>query len=882
MSEQGAPWRRPAADVADDLGVDPDVGLSADEVERRREEHGENRLREGEQRSWTDVAGDQFKSTIVLLLLVAAGVSLAFGQIPEAIAIGAALVVDAIVGFVTELRALRSMDALRALEETTATVRRDGDTDEVPASAIVPGDVVLLREGDVVSADLRLVGTSDLEIDEAALTGESVPVPKETDELGDDVPLAERSNTAFKGTAVTRGTGVGVTVATAMQTEIGHISAMVEEAEQEVTPLERRLDHLGRRLIVLTLGMAALVAVAGLVSGRDPYTIIETAIVLGVAAVPEGLPIVASLALARGVQRMARRNALVKRLSAVETLGSAGVIMTDKTGTLTAGQMVVSRLAARGGDACDLSEDDTDVDEELGDDPVLRPLLETAVLCTDADIEAGTGDPMELAILELGRRADADREALVDDRPQVGGRPFDRDSKMMATFHRDGDHVLVAVKGAPGAVLEASVRQATSDGDADLDDDARGWWRERNDELAADGLRVLAVACRGGGDRDPEAPYRDLTFLGLIGLFDPPRAAAASAVAECRRAGIRVIMVTGDQPETARAIAHAVGVTAEDAEVVTGRDLDDPDEAPDDVQRHLRGIDVFARVSPEDKLDLIALHQDAGAVVAMTGDGVNDAPALQKADIGIAMGERGTQVAQDAADIVLLDDAFDTIVVAIRYGRTVFTNIRKFIVYLLSGNLAEILAVTAATVAGLPLPLLPLQILYINFVADIFPALALGLGPATGDVMAEPPRDPEEPILDRARWYEVGAWGVLIALTVMGSLLVALYGLDLPPEDVAGVSFLTFGFARIWHVFNMRRPRSGLFVNEVTTNRYVWIAFVIGVGLMLTAAYLGPLASLLDVGTLGAREWGTILVGSLAPLVIGQLIRSSTGNQPDD
>ncbi|MBW3658077.1 MAG: cation-transporting P-type ATPase [Actinobacteria bacterium] len=880
MIQQQAPYRRTPADVADDLGVDPERGLDADEVRRRRERHGENRLREGERRRWTDVLLEQFRSTIVLLLLVAAGISLAFGQLPEALAIGAALVVDAIVGFVTELRALRSMDSLRALEQTTARVRRGGREEEVPASGLVPGDVVLLREGDVVPADLRLVLVEDLQVDESALTGESMPVPKTIEASEGEVPLAERTSAAYKGTAVTRGRAVGITVATAMETEIGHISELVEQAEKEITPLERRLDHLGRRLIVLTLAMAALVAVAGLVSGRDAFTIIETAIVLGVAAVPEGLPIVASLALARGVQRMARRNALVKRLSAVETLGSAGVIMTDKTGTLTEGRMRVSRLASLGADARDLSEAGTDAGRRIDEGPVLRTLLETAVLCTDADAGAGTGDPMELAILDLGEQVGASRHALVEGRPQLAARPFERDSKMMATFHGGDGGVLVAVKGAPEAVLDACTAQAADDGATALDDRAREDWRARNRELAGDGLRVLAVARADRAEVDREDPYHDLTLLGLVGLFDPPRAAATEAVAECHRAGIRVIMVTGDQPATARAIAHAVGVTSDpDAEVMTGHDVDDPDEAPEEDQQRYLAVDVFARVSPEDKLDLIALHQNAGAVVGMTGDGVNDAPALQKADIGIAMGERGTEVAQDAADIVLLDDAFDTIVEAIRYGRTVFTNIRKFIVYLLSGNLAEILAVTAATVAGLPLPLLPLQILYINFVADIFPALALGLGPATGDVMADPPRDPDEPVLDRARWYEVGAWGVLIALTVMGSLLFALFVLDLPAEEVAGVSFLTFGFARIWHVFNMRRPGSTLFVNEVTTNRYVWLAFAIGVGLMLLAAYLGPLASLLEVAHLGRREWGTILVGSLAPLVIGQLVRSSTGGR---
>jgi P-type Ca2+ transporter type 2C len=866
---------RPVDAVLDDLGVDPAQGLSDGEAARRRQHHGENRIRQAQQRRWWQVLLEQFRSVIVLLLLAAAVVALAFGEIPEAIAISVALVVDAVIGFVTEMRALRSMESLQQLEETTAFVRREGEEREIAAAALVPGDVVVLREGQVVPADVRLIDVAELQVDEAPLTGESVPVAKTVDPSDEDAALADRTSVAFKGTAVTRGQAVAVTVATGMATEIGHISELVEGAEAESTPLERRLDALGKRLIWLVFAMAAVVAVAGVVQGRDLLLVVETAIVLGVAAVPEGLPIVSSLALARGVRRMAHHNALVKRLSSVETLGSASIIMTDKTGTLTEGRMQVARLLAEDAEARDLDETDrAEAQRHDLDDPLLRQLVETAVLCTDADLEGSTGDPMELALLRLGEAVGADRGRLVEQRPQVDIAPFSRDTKMMATIHEDGDRGYIAVKGAPEAVLQASVRQAGTDGPSELTDDDRDRWSERNHGLAADGLRVLAVASRDGDGADDD-PYDGLTLLGLVGLLDPPRRSAIEALEDCRRAGIRVIMVTGDQPPTAQAIARSVGIVAEDGgEVVVGADLRSPDELDEEERSTLREVAVFARVSPEEKLDLIGLHQSGGAVVGMTGDGVNDAPALQQADIGIAMGKRGTEVAREASDIVLLDDAFDTIVRAVRYGRAVFTNIRKFVIYLLSGNLAEILAVTVATVAGLPLPLLPLQILYINFVSDIFPALALGLGPPRDDVMDHPPRDPSEPIVRRRDWVEVGLWGVLIATTVLGGLLYALFVLDLPDDEVVTISFLAFGLARTWHTFNMRRGGSGLLRNEVTTNRYVWVAVAIGVGLMLLAALFSPLAGLLRVVAPTSRQWLVILAASLVPLVVGQIARS--------
>ncbi len=869
MYEVTAAYQQSAEEVVAALEVDVESGLDSDQVVERQQQHGLNRIEESEHRSWWEILFDQFKSLVVGLLLLAGAISTVVGQLIEAGAILAAVLADVAIGFVTEIRARQSMEALQELEKTTARVRRDGEEQEINSSDLVPGDVVLIEAGGLVPADIRLIETSSLEVDESPLTGESTPVRKRVEPLQGETPSGERTNMAFKGTSATRGTATGVVVATGMETEIGHISEMVETAEVKDTPLEKRLDGLGKRLIWVTSALAGLVVVSGLLAGREMLLIIETAVVLGVAAVPEGLPIVASLALARGVRRMARRNALVKRLSSVETLGSAQVILTDKTGTLTEGRMQVAKVVTAHGSF----EPESDTSELL-EDSAAGALIKAAIVCTDGDLDEDKGDPMDLALLEFGQRLDRTRESLLDGSSLIETIPFDPDTQMMATFYGEegsGEMSLV-VKGAPEAVLKASDSQANESGESHLDDSGRDKWLERNEELARKGLRVVAVARRQVNEVD-EQPYDELTLLGLVAFWDPPRDGVVDSVEECREAGIRVVMVTGDHAVTAKNIAERVGIAREDTEVVSSDDVDDPDEEEEQERDRLREVDVFARVTPENKLDLITLHQQAGSVVAMTGDGINDAPALEKANIGIAMGERGTQVAREAADIVLLDDAFDTIVTAIRYGRTVFTNIRKFVVFLLSGNLAEILAVVIATLAGLPLPLLPLQILYINFVADVFPALALGFGSPSRDVMAEPPRDPSEPILTRRQWVEVSAWGILIAATVLGTLLFGLGGLEIAADEIAAVTFLTFGFARVWHVFNMRRQGSNLVFNEVTTNPYSWAAVAIGVGLMLLAAFFSPLSDVLSVGSLGLNRWLLVLGASLLPLIVGQIIR---------
>lgn len=880
--------QRDRENVLSEFDVKRDRGLDTSEVNRRQKQFGYNRLKEAKQRSSWNILIDQFKSPIVALLGIAAIVSFAFQEWIEGIAILIAIVLNAAIGFFTERQAVKSMESLKQLSKTRAKVRRGHEIQEIPAEELVPGDIVLLESGDIVSADLRILEASKMQVDESALTGESLPVSKNTATLDREAPVAERSNILFKGTALTRGSGEGVVVATGTDTELGHISELTASAEEEITPLEKRLDKLGRSLIWITLAVCVLVALAGIIGGKDLLLTIETAIALAVAAVPEGLPIVATVALARGMWRMARRNALINRLSAVETLGATNIICTDKTGTLTENRMTVSQFVLETGSVQvsgeglstdgEFSHDDQTLDPQPGDP--LYAALEVGVLCNNAALpdrpdnqdDDVVGDPMEVALLVAGAKADLRRQALLEDRPEQREVAFDSDTKMMATYHSSDDGLRVAVKGAPEAVLPTVTQVLTADGTAEMDDHRRQTWEDRFQAMAEDGLRILALAQKTVSDKDTE-PYENLTLIGAVGLLDPPREAAKKALQACHEAGIRAIMVTGDQPITARQVGIAVGLTNEsETEAQRGDALKPIEELSDTDRDRLRQIPIFARVSPEQKLNLIALHQDNGDVVAMTGDGVNDAPALKKADIGVAMGKRGTQVACEAADMVLQDDAFSTIIAAIGQGRAIFGNIRKFTIYLLSGNMGEIIAVGIASLLNAPLPLLPLQILFINAVNDVFPALALGVGPGNPKLMQQPPRKSNEPILGRPQWWDIGGFGVLIAASILGVFWVCLNPLNMTQSSAITVSFLSLAFARLWHVWNMRDRNSPLLNNEITRNPYVWVALVICTALLLLGVYVRPIAEVLKLVRPTAQQWWLILGTSFVPVIIGQIV----------
>ncbi|MDP2620079.1 MAG: cation-translocating P-type ATPase [Hyphomicrobiales bacterium] len=867
----------PAGEVLSGLGASTGTGLSGREAKSRLARYGPNALRVRRPVTLLNILRSQFESPVIALLGAAAVVAFLFGEWKEGAAIAVVLAINAVIGFATELRAVRSMEALRILGGFTTRIRRDGRSIVVPAQEIVPGDMVVLEGGDVVTADLRLVEASNLSTDESTLTGESVAVAKHIDPVAVGAPVAERTSMVFKGTAITRGSGLGVVVATGMQTELGRISQLVEEAKPERTPLERQLERLSGQLIRFTLVIVVVIGALGIAYGQDVFLMIEAAIALAVAAIPEGLPIVATMALARGMWRMARHNALIERLAAVETLGAATVIFSDKTGTLTENKMALGevwlaaghvQLAAEPpGFALDGRRIEVDEVPHLGD------ALTAMVLCNNAELGEGegrdTGDPMELALLRAGRLGGLRRAELLRSQPEVREVAFDTETKMMATVHRSDDAFVVFVKGAPEAVLAHATEVAGKDGTKTLGKRRAGAWLKRTNELAERGMRVLAIAMKQVPTAETPA-YGGLVFLGLLGLHDPPRADVPDAISRCREAGIRVVMITGDHAVTARNIAAAIGLAGPDATVIEGPQLKAPQHLSAAELQEVRSADVFARVNPGQKLDIVSIFQTGGEIVAMTGDGVNDAPALKKADIGIAMGVRGTQVAREAAAMVLRDDAFTTIVAAIREGRAIFRNIQRFVTYLLSCNLSEILVVGLAILAGLPLPLLPLQILFLNLVTDVLPAFALGIGEADRQVLQRPPRDPAKPIITRALWIEIIGHGVVITLATLGALFIARSVLALEGEAAVTVSFLTLALAQLWHVFNMRDPRSGMLWNSITRNVFVWAALALSVGILLAASYTPAVAEILHLHRPDWRTWLLILAISFVPVVIGQ------------
>ena len=698
----------------------------------------------------------------------------------------------------------------------------------------------------------------------------------------------------FKGTAVTRGSGEAVVVATGMATELGSISSLAEEAEGEATPLEKRLDRLARRLIGLTLGIAVLVAAAAALSGRGLYLAVETAIALAVATIPEGLPIVATVALARGMWRMARRNALVENLAAVETLGSTTVVLTDKTGTLTENRMTAVELVLPRGavdvEGTGLSTRGGFRDRghllAVAEEPELLEALRLGVLCTNATLVrdgeevTATGDPTEVALLVAGAKAGLVHEELLHGWPELGEHAFDPETKRMATLHGRGERVIAAVKGAPETVLECCTTLRSAGGATPFGDAERAEWVDHAERLASKGQRVLALAT-AELDRPEDFRFEDLTLLGLVGFFDPPRERVAEAIRRCRDAGIRVVMVTGDHGATAWTVAAAVGLIepreGEPMSFVDGRTLPARDELDEAGVARLLDARVVARATPRQKLDLIELHQRSGAVVAMTGDGVNDAPALKKADIGVAMGLRGTEVAREAADMVLRDDELGTIVTAVGQGRAIFANIRKFVVYLMSCNVSEIFVVALGSVVPGPLPILPLQILFLNLVTDVFPALALGVCEGSPAQMRRPPRNPAEPLLGRRHWRRIFALGGVMAAAVLAALGVSVRWLEASGREATTVAFLTLALAQLWHVLSMRDPGSGRIRNEVTRNGWVWGALVLCLGLLALAVHAAPLARVLGTVSPGAAGWGLALGFSLVPLVVGQaalLVRS--------
>ncbi|MDR7562255.1 MAG: cation-translocating P-type ATPase [Armatimonadota bacterium] len=846
----------PPEEVIRRLATDLRTGLSEQDAQGRLRRWGPNTLPEPAGRSPLRIFLDQFQSVLVLVLVVAVVLSALLGELLEAAAVAAILVLNALLGTSQEYRAERAMEALRRLLVPQARVRREGRIQQIPSARLVPGDVVVLEAGDRVPADVRLVEAAGLRTDESTLTGESEPVDKDAAaQLDPRAPLVERCTMAYAGTTVTAGRGVGVVVATGLQTEVGRVASLVAAVRSEPTPLQRRLEGLARLLGVVALGIVAVVTVLGFLRGEGVGRVLLVGVSLAVAAVPEGLPAVLTIALSLGAQRMLRRRALIRKLGAVETLGSITVVCTDKTGTLTQGRLSVARWWIP------------------GDTSGVPPAFLVAALCNDAQGDAdhrAVGDPVDVALMEAIQAEGGDAPGWRQGLPRTREWPFDARRKRMVTVHRvenpqavpwlEGAPYAVLVKGAPEVVVPACTRWWTASGAERLGDEERASVNARVEAMAREGIRVLALAFRPAAapPDGEEAAAEGLVLAGLVGLVDPLRPEVPQAVATCHRAGIRVVMVTGDHPVTAQAIARAAGIVEDPrAPVVTGPELEDlPREV---LERRVREVSVYARVVPEQKLRLVEILQRQGEVVAVTGDGVNDGPALRRADVGVAMGS-GTEVAKEASEMVLLDDHFATLVAAVEEGRVVFDNVRKFVRYLFTTNAAELVTMLTAGIAGLPFPLYPLQILWINLITDGLPALALALEPPEEDVMDRPPRRRGEPVLDRASGWAVAWVGILMGLMTLGIGAGYLRAGDPRWQTVvfAGLAFAQFGSV---YALRTRGPAWRIALR----NRALTGAVALGIVLQLGVVYLPPLQRVfrtlpLDPYTLGA----TLLPGIVA------------------
>ncbi len=787
-------------------------GLDAESARRRLDKHGPNELEERGGRTITGMAADQFKDLFIVILIAAACAAWVIGDTIEAAAIMAIVLLNAALGFAQQYRAEKAVAALRGMAAPEANLLRDARRVNVPASGIVPGDIVFLEAGDIVPADMRLIEAAHLRADESSLTGESVPVDKTAQALEDEhLSLGDRRSMAYSGTVVTAGRGRGVVIATGMRTEMGSIAHMVQGETGERTPLQVRLQEFGKQLALAIFCICAVIFAAGLLRGQPVMLMLLTAVSLAVAAVPEALPAVTTISLALGARKMVGRQALIRRLPAVETLGSVTYICSDKTGTLTRNEMTVERIFCNG---------------ERFDEPPSEPpetfgtLLRAIVLCNDAhETDGGDffGDPTEIALLRLARRAGLDVRSLSGDLPRTDEIAFSSERKAMTTLHCRGDGALSCTKGAPEAVLSMCATVRTADGVQPLD---RGALEEENERMAGEGLRVLAVAVREWDEAPQECTAesveQELCLLGLVGMIDPPRDEARGAVELCANAGITAVMITGDHPATAHSIGRRLGIVDGGGRVLTGSDLSGM--TPERLGGQVVDVRIYARIAPEQKLSIVKALQDRHHFVAVTGDGVNDAPALRAADIGVAMGITGTDVSRESADMILLDDNFATLVNAVREGRRIYDNILKFITYSLGSNAGTLLLIFLAPFFGLPLPLMPIQILWINLLCDSLPGLALTAEPADADVMERPPHPPREGVLARGRGRDVLLIGSIVGLLLLG-LQAVLTRTDMPWQTVLFTSLI---LGRIGVALSVSTPGFTLFrIRDIIRNRFL-------------------------------------------------------------
>ncbi|WP_071395392.1 calcium-translocating P-type ATPase, SERCA-type [Bacillus tuaregi] len=869
-------------EVEEALNTDLSSGLSTADVKQRLKQYGRNELEEGEKQSAWLLFFSQFKDFMVLVLLAATLISGFLGEYIDAIAIIAIVIVNAFLGFFQEIKAEKSLQALKELSAPQVQVLRDGQWIKIASKEIVPGDVLKFSSGDRIGADLRLVDVKSLEIEESALTGESLPVSKRTGALtAENLGIGDMENMAFMGTMVTRGNGIGVVVGTGMKTAMGQIADLLQSAEAMTTPLQRRLEQLGKILIVTALLLTTLVVIVGVFQGNDLYTMFLAGVSLAVAAIPEGLPAIVTVALSLGVQRMIKQNAIVRKLPAVETLGCASVICSDKTGTMTQNEMTVTHLWSSGQTwfvdgvgyeprgAFYQNAERIDVNNEKA----LQQMLMFGMLCNHAELIQKKkefvvdGDPTEGALLVAAMKAGYNRENLLTEFKIVQEFPFDSTRKMMSVIIKDPNgRQFVVTKGAPDILVGKSEAILWNGKKQLLSQDAKQTVQSAINELASKALRTIAIGFKEISSQtlvlDEKEAEKNLTIIGLQGMIDPPRPEVKLAVKECKDAGIKTVMITGDHVITAKAIAKQLGILSNQSKVLDGPALSEM--SLEELEAVVEDVSVFARVSPEHKLKIVKALQNRGHIVAMTGDGVNDAPAIKAADIGVAMGITGTDVAKEASALVLLDDNFATIKSAIKEGRNIYENIRKFIRYLLASNVGEILVMLFAMLLALPLPLVPIQILWVNLVTDGLPAMALGLDQPEGDVMKRKPRNPKEGVFARGLGWKIISRGFLIGLVTLLAFIFAYKDNPEQLEYAQTVAFATLVLAQLIHVFDCRSEKSILSRNPFGNKYLVW-AVILSLFMVLAVIYYPPLQPIFHTVPIVASDWWIITGLSAVP-----------------
>lgn len=858
-------------------------GLSRAEAEIRTKEFGLNIYEGQKQKNIFSMMLLQFKSPIVYLLLFAVVVTLYFQNFIEATAILVVILVNALIGFFMELQARNSMNALKEMDLILTKVIRDEKIQEIPSENIVPGDILFLEAGDVIAGDGHLIESNQLQCNESSLTGESLPIEKNTEILPTDTALGDQFNMVFKGSSVTNGNGKAVITGISKHTQLGTIASLVENSKEKETPLDKKIKVLSKKLIWITLGITAIFAITGFIQGKDWVLILETSIALAIAAFPEGLPIVATVALAYGMLLMAKRNAIVKKLSAVETLGSSNVILTDKTGTLTENKIQVDtfsfpeeRVKVEIKDAV-LTFKKGNIEKS---EYAFQKLRLIGALCNNASSKKGVdktkllGDPIEIALIHLANASGSSSEKLKLPYERIGEMPFSSETKIMGTLHKSDIGNFVAAKGSVEHLLEKCSRFQTGTIIKDLSEEERKNILEESEKMAAEGLRILAFAFKEEAEINKNGFLNSLIYVAMIGFLDPPRLDIKEAILSCRKAGIKIVMITGDHPLTALNIAKKVGLVDEvEQNVITGMDIPPMESLSDEWNKKILSTAVFARTTPKQKLEIVEIYQKSGNIVTMTGDGVNDAPALKKADIGIAMGMRGTQVAKETASIVLKDDSFTSIAQAVSHGREIYQNIQKFVIYLVSCNLSEIFIVTALGFIVPTSTLLPLQILFLNMVTDVFPALALGLGKGDKTVMDRPPRDPKNLIVSNKNWIAISLYAAAMTIAVIAAVIYCKEVISTDAKILNNVAFIALVFAQLFHVFNMSSAQSKLLVNEITKNKFVWIALLICTMLVVLVYALPQMRLVLGLTILSTELWLVSILAGLIPLVLVQIYK---------